>query len=174
MSNNNRVNGRFAKGHNLTPKKAIPLNEIKNLYLKQLKSSTEIAKLYKVGLTTITRRLKKMGITRSPSESLKVAWRTNKHKPKHGYAWKGGRRIRRGYIEIYKPNYPHCTKNKTVPEHRLVMENYLGRYLKSYELVHHRNTIRSDNNISNLIIVTRANHLGEVKCPKCFYEFAIK
>jgi len=66
------------------------------------------------------------------------------------YRWKGGRRIQLGYILIYKPDHPHCGKTKGVLEHRLVMENFLGRYLKPDEIVHHTNGIRDDNRIENL------------------------
>lgn len=43
-------------------------------------------------------------------------------------------------------------------EHRLIMEQHIGRKLTSDELVHHLNGDKRDNRIDNLQIVTRVEH----------------
>lgn len=74
--------------------------------------------------------------------------------------WKGGKiKTTEGYIYIYKPNHPFSRKDRYVREHRLVMEKYLGRYLKPEEVVHHINNIKSDNRLENLILFnTKSEH----------------
>lgn len=62
-----------------------------------------------------------------------------------------------GYIRIKVGNYPG-NKKGWILEHRYLINNHLGRYLNSNEIVHHKNEIRSDNRISNLNITTRKAH----------------
>ena len=45
--------------------------------------------------------------------------------------------------------------------HREKMEKKLGRKLSSNEVVHHKNGNRQDNRFSNLLILTRAEHIDE-------------
>ena len=45
-------------------------------------------------------------------------------------------------------------RGRQVPEHRIVIERHLGRPLKPFEHVHHRNGIRSDNRLVNLELWT--------------------
>lgn len=75
--------------------------------------------------------------------------------------WKGGKRQRgRGYILIWKPEHPFATQEGYVPEHRLVMEIYLGRFLKTDEIVHHENNDTTDNRIENLrLFATNGQHM---------------
>lgn len=54
------------------------------------------------------------------------------------------------YIQIWAPNHPYATKDGYVPEHRLVMEKHLGRYLDPKEQIHHKNHNKKDNRLDNL------------------------
>jgi len=66
--------------------------------------------------------------------------------------WKGGKRKRgHGYIGRYRPNHPHAYQC-SVLEHRLVMEDHLGRVLLPSEIVHHINGLKDDNRIENLML----------------------
>ena len=74
--------------------------------------------------------------------------------------WKGGKTIHsEGYIYVNVQNHPFNHKNY-VYEHRLVMEQILGRYLKPKETIHHKNGVRNDNRPENLMLFnTRSEHL---------------
>ena len=65
--------------------------------------------------------------------------------------WNGGKRHRSdGYIQIFNPEHPNSCKEGYVMEHRLVMEEKIGRLLKKKEVVHHINGVRDDNRPENL------------------------
>jgi hypothetical protein len=81
-------------------------------------------------------------------------------RPKDNHAeknprWNGGRHVdRQGYVHVWAPEHPAAVRNK-VREHRLVMEDTIGRYLEPGEVVHHINGAPSDNRPENLRLHSR-------------------
>jgi len=71
----------------------------------------------------------------------------------------------KGYVLIYRPEHPNATKGGYVMEHRLVMENHLGRLLLPSEVVHHKNGDKSDNRTDNLEVMTKREHDKKPKPP---------
>jgi len=69
------------------------------------------------------------------------------------HSWKNGRRkCKRGYVMLLRPKHPFATLKGYVMEHRILMEEMIGRYLKPEEVVHHINNNTSDNRMENLIL----------------------
>lgn len=57
---------------------------------------------------------------------------------------------RQGYIVRLTKNHPFADKRGYVLEHRLVMEEHLGRFLTENEVIHHKDGNRENNELSNL------------------------
>lgn len=99
----------------------------------------------------------------------------NYSKGENHYLWKGGKGIdRRGYVRVRVLSGDVEMKMQSggasyILEHRLVMQRYLGRRLKTEEVVHHLNNDQLDNRIENLVLMTPEEHLlhhwnaGEVR-----------
>lgn len=74
--------------------------------------------------------------------------------------WRGGKTYTiPGYIQTYKPDHPFASSKGYVYEHRVIMENKLGRILKNSEVVHHINHDKTDNRIDNLLLTDRIEHM---------------
>lgn len=120
-----------------------------------------------------TRRKKSRTLKKAYASGRRIAWNFQ------------GFKIVEGYKFIKKPSHPFADGRGYIGEHRLKMEEKLGRFLKprflkgklqkDFELVHHLNGNRLDNRISNLQLLTgNSHHYGhETICPKCNHKFTL-
>ena len=80
------------------------------------------------------------------------------------------------YVSV-TPEHPNATKNGYVLEHRIVMENILGRMLNAWEIVHHKDENKKNNEPDNLEVMQIEDHSRHhhktgrkfvlMRCPKC-------
>ena len=69
------------------------------------------------------------------------------------HLWRGGKTVTtNGYRQVHYKDHPKVDKDGYIPEHRLVMELMIGRYLQDKEVVHHRDKDRLNNSTSNLFL----------------------
>lgn len=112
----------------------------------------------------------------------------NKHvtrgENKQGLAWKGGKhKDSHGYVRLRCLGHPRGDSSSCVPEHILICEKALGKFLSSPATVHHVDENRSHNVNNNLVVCQdngyhqllhkRTNaykacgHAGWEKCQYC-------
>jgi hypothetical protein len=78
--------------------------------------------------------------------------------------WQGGKTYTtKGYIKVLCKEHPNCDSKGYVLEHRLVMEQKLGRYLDKDEDIHHINGVKIDNRVENLELLSHIQHLSKRK-----------
>lgn len=130
-----------------------------------LASSTEIARALDVSPRRVRKILKRLDLPRLPN-----------HSPdgQRNASFAGGRRIGRdGYVTVRAPEgHPHAKflpgKNVGhILEHRLVMEQKLGRYLEPQEVVDHIDGLTLHNNPENLrLFASNGEHLKHTRAGK--------
>lgn len=139
--------------------KTIPMSikELVSMY-KREGLSKELLSLTKLSRPAILRRLKDAGVkTRNQAEALRFAYKIGKVRILRGTEtgqWKGGRIIKRGYVEIRV-----LGEDKYCPEHRLVWEKAHGEIPEGW-IVHHLNGVKDDNKLENLQAMPRKQHSG--------------
>ena len=150
-----RRTGKFVKCCECGKEIYIPINRLKKLSIFGCSRSC-ISKY----------RMRNSNLREKIRQSLlgSIPWNKGKKFPEfsgvNSVHWKGGRYLHTdGYIYIYSPNHPNKNKDRYVFEHRLVIEQNIGRVLRKDEQVHHINGNKQDNRIENLKVVTNSEHL---------------
>ena len=62
---------------------------------------------------------------------------------------------------MYRPDHPASWRSGQIFEHRVVMEEMIGRYLLPHENVHHKNGNRQDNRPDNLELWIKKQPQGQ-------------
>lgn len=62
------------------------------------------------------------------------------------------------YVRLYQPHHPFSDAKGRVPEHRLIMEKKLNRFLTKNEVVHHIDGNILNNNVENLKLMLKKEH----------------
>ncbi len=108
----------------------------------------EIAARFGVSRPTIAKSLSRSRVTRRAAKQ-RIGVMSGDRNP----AWKGGRHQRvDGYWVLRVDGADRL-------EHRVVMERAIGRALRADEFVHHRDGDRSNNDPSNLELMTQSDHV---------------
>ncbi len=131
--------------------------KVKEILIKRNKSKEHIAKVKKA--------LKGHGFSEETLEKMR-----NNHKDTFGSnnpRWNGGVYIDKyGYKLLFKPGHPTQNKKGYVREHRLLIEETIGRMLLKAEVVHHIDGKRLNNNINNLMLLKDGGAHRRVHCNK--------
>ena len=76
-------------------------------------------------------------------------------------SWKGGETISHDRVLIMTPGHPHTDLRGYVRRAKLVMEKKIGRFLKSEEVVHHKDHDKMNDDPDNLILCRdQSEHLS--------------
>jgi hypothetical protein len=128
--------------------------ELRRLLDQATLAHHELAAHFGVSTATLTREMRRLGYRSVKGRGSPM---------EKNYFWNGGRCLDSdGYVLVKVPIHPRANKNGYVREHRLVMEQKLGRHLEPHEVVHHRDKDKQNNHPDNLeLYQSNADHLRD-------------
>ena len=145
------------------------------MYKDEMMTLKEVSNICGIPMSTLRARLIEAGVMRSKKESQVLAGlkgRKGAHLigKTHSVSEATKEKIRIKRLEWSKTNAKGVSKkpngyfevtiglNKGKSEHRVIMEEYIGRKLAHDEIVHHKDNDRSNNLLDNLVIMSKSDH----------------
>ncbi len=131
---------------------ALPVAEIKRLYLDEKWTMEAIAKFFKCGESTVRLNIIANRFNLDSAELAERRLASNLRRYDRRYRHDG-------YWRIMKADHPAANRDGYVDEHRYLAEAAIGRYLNPGEQVHHINLKKLDNRIENLsVLPSKGDH----------------
>lgn len=125
----------------------------------QAKTNDQIAKEQGCSVVHVYNHLVKFGLIdmekgkKERKHNAFLRRHPNGHKTPILTRWYGDKRkYGPGYVKVFNPGHPFASRQGAIPEHRFVMEQFLGRYLTKEEVVHHRDQNKRNNDLTNLLL----------------------
>lgn len=128
--------------------------ELVHLYCEEKLPAGKVAQQFGIGRKSVTNRLRKLGVIRTPKEISKLAVR---HGRDH-HLWKGGKITVDGYVAVKQPDHHRADGQGYVREHILVWEKVHNKQLPDDWVIHHINGIKNDNRPRNLLAMPKGKH----------------
>lgn len=117
---------------------------------KELNSLQKVADYFGVSKKLILKYMQKYDIPRN--KRVKKEKKPDTYHKGYITTWNGYKKVKAPIDHPYKDNKGY------IMEHRLVLEQSLGRYIEPYEEVHHIDCNKFNNSLDNLMLVSKEEH----------------